>query len=146
MELFLSTFVGAAAFGVLFEIVVACGKHHWLSNFGWKSVLSMTIFNIYGWGFIILAFALTLYPSLCLTSKSTALQWATFIIFAFVTTALFECAGGQMSRLWNGGKQTWKYDKNWIPCCSGYVSVVSTFIFTLFAIVYNRCIFSNRLN
>jgi len=114
------SFIFGSAFGIINEIIISKFGHRCIKNFDNKCLLSMTLFNIYGFTFLIIALLL----------KYTTIQKNILIFVIVLLLILFfvECIGGKISLIWNG-KQTWKYSETYIPMCDGYFSVVSSLYF-----------------
>ena len=102
-------------------------KHHCVTNFQYKCLLSATIFNLYGW--------MALITSLILIYMNN-INKIIPIILIILLIPIVECIGGQFSHIVNG-KKTWSYDHTYLPFCDGYVSLITTIYFSIFIILYS---------
>ena len=137
---FIKSYLIGSLFGILSEIIVSKGNHHCIKSFSnhkityhsnIKCLLSMTIFNLYGWGAVLLTSLLKLYPN-----HNTIY----FFLFAAVLISLMECIGGKISYIINK-KHTWNYPSYYLPTCSGYVSLISTLYFTVMLMFFTYIIY-----
>lgn len=130
MNLLFKSYLFGAVIGILLEFIMSGSKHHWISNFGLKPVLSMTIFNIYGWGVLFFTAIISYYPNLISFAFQSLLTLFLAFVTLFTSISIFECVSGRLSKMILYGRQTWHHPKKWITCCDGYVSVISSLFFT----------------
>ena len=100
MNELLKTYTIASIFGIINEIMVSGGTNHCIEKFDWKCLLSMTVFNIYGWILMIIMLILSRFDKMSDIWK---------IILIFFGVLILECVFGKMSYLWHN-KQTWNYN------------------------------------
>ena len=126
----LFVYIVASLLGILFELTISGGKHHCLSgNPKSNCFLSATVFNVYGWG------AVLLYSLIEYINPETPSDNLLVLVLCIIAISLFECIAGQISLAFYKEK-TWNYDNAAYTFCSGYVSLKSIFTFTVPVVLY----------
>lgn len=129
---YLQAYIVGGLLGIVSEIIISRGNHHCINNFTGKCLLSMSIFNLYGWGAVIVTYILKQY--------NMPVWW--LILSSTILISMMECVGGKLSNYVNNGKKTWNYPDSYIPVCNGYVSLLSSAYFAVmicvFIYIYHR--------
>jgi hypothetical protein len=126
MKQLLIAYLLGSIFGVINEIIISRGQNHCIKNPQIGCLLSLTLFNIYGWATLLITIFLQL------TGK---VNWIIAMSFSVLIIILIECSGGYLSLKFNHYK-TWNYPHNFQPFCQGYGSFISTLYFTILMMIY----------
>jgi len=110
---YIASFAIGSLAGIANEVIQ--NPNHWC--------LSCTVGNLYGWSALM---AVALFEHLDKVGVTTPLPK---ILIATVLAVSIEAIGGQISKLFHKGKQTWKYPDSWYPMFGGSISLVSSIYF-----------------
>lgn len=133
MNPYLRIYLIGSFIGIFMELIykeITNDVHHCQKDLTLKCLLSMTIFNIYGYG-------LLLYYIFRNFFKKFNLLTQFLMLICFIS--IFECVAGQISRVYNQ-RQTWKYDDGGV-LCGGYVSVKTSILFAVIFILISHFMF-----
>lgn len=136
MNKLLKAYIFGAIFGIVWEYIVATVGHHLfktnnhrcVTKFNVNCLLTMTIFNIYGWAALIMTFLLDRTEKFDLSLLMKA-------ILLTLVVVLIECVGGGISNMIYGYHR-WEYGASFVPFCDGYCSIVSTIAFFVIIMLF----------
>lgn len=133
-KLFGAFIVGSVA-GIIVEFINN-PKHWCITHPGAKALATCTVFNMYGYGAVLAAVAFDW------LGKRQVPWWAQILLASGMVIGM-EAIGGQVSKIYHGGKKTWNYPKSWLPFAGGSISVVSSIFFTAGVALFYMVFFSS---
>jgi len=129
----LKVYILGSLVGIFSELIykeLTMDVHHCQKEFTPKCFLSMTVFNIYGYGLLLFYLFRRFFDKFNLFIQ--------FLMLVFFIS-IFECVAGQISLEYNQ-RQTWKYFDG-VVLCGGYVSIKTSILFALMFLVVKHFMF-----